>query len=81
VAAIVLLRSDLYSSPATYNHAIRQQRPNCCRDGNHHEREYRAEYYCDSDMIDAVLSLVRAKAAVRRAELIAHIQRGGAPLQ
>lgn len=45
------------------------------------ERDFRAEFICDSDMVDAVLSLLRAKAAVRRVELIAQIERGGATLQ
>jgi enamine deaminase RidA (YjgF/YER057c/UK114 family) len=45
------------------------------------ERDIRAEYVVDDEDVDAMMSLVRAKAAVRRTELIARIERGGAPLQ
>jgi len=45
------------------------------------ERDFRAEYYADEEMVDAVLSLVRERAAVRRAQLIVQIERDGAPLQ
>jgi hypothetical protein len=45
------------------------------------ERDFRAEYYADDEMVDAVLWRVRERAAMRRAQLIAEIERDGAPLQ